>query len=108
MRGDTQAVIHYECEPPLARVSITGELDLSTDAQLQDAFTFLDGAGCTRLQLDLAAVTFIDAHALGLLHVEQHRLRASGGSLDVVAASVRCVRVTELARYDDLRPPAPR
>lgn len=108
MRGDTQADIHYVCEPPLARVRIIGELDLNTDSQLHETFAYLRGAGCIRLQLDLEAVTFVDAHSLGLLHAEQRLLRRVGGTLDVVAASTRFVRVTELARYDDLRPAMPR
>lgn len=107
MRGDTQTDIRYVCDPPLARVRIIGELDLTTDDQLHETFTYLHGTGCIRLQLDLEAVTFIDAHSLGVLHAEQRRLRAIGGTLDVVAASSRVVRVTELARYDELRPTIP-
>lgn len=105
MRSDTQFDIHYVCDPPRAQVRISGEVDLASDRRVRDTFTFLQDAGCLRLELDLTSVTFIDAYSLGLLSSEQHRLRALGGGLEVVAASLRCLRVAELARYDGLRPP---
>jgi anti-anti-sigma factor len=94
------------CAPPLGRVRITGELDLSTGEQLQDVLDRSTAHGCTLLELDLVEVSFVDAHSLGILDRHQRWLTRIGGQLEVVAASRSYVLVADLAGYDNLRPVA--
>ena len=100
MRTDFQ----ISCEPPLARLRLSGELDLMTADRLQDLLDQTDVAGCTHVEVDLEGVTFIDARSLGLLDRHQRRLASAGGGLVVVAASPCHVRVSELAGYENLHP----
>jgi anti-anti-sigma factor len=92
--------------PPLGRVRITGELDLSTGEELQDVLDRSTAQGCTLLELDLVGVSFVDAHTLGILDRHQRWLTRIGGELEVVAASHHYLVVADLAGYDNLRPVA--
>jgi anti-anti-sigma factor len=99
MRADFQ----YTCDPPIARLRIAGELDISTGDQLADVFDCLDFRRCPQVELDLDAVTFIDAYSLAQLRREQLRLRSAHGDLYVVAASPWYTLVSRLAQYDSLQ-----
>ena len=94
----------FSCDPPLARVRITGELDLAANDRLLDVLRCLAFRRCTHVELDLDGVSVVDAHTLRLLAEEQQRLVDTGGGLRVVAAS-GCFRlVSRLAGYDNLQP----
>jgi anti-anti-sigma factor len=99
-----RASFQFTCDPPVARLRISGELDLSTSDDLEDALEGLETAGCTLIELDLDALTFIDAYSLSLLRQEQRRLRMAGGDLRVVAASTWYTAVCATAEYDTLQP----
>jgi anti-anti-sigma factor len=92
----------FTCAPPRARLYLVGEFDLSTRDALDVVLGSLRRRGCTRLELDLADVTFIDVCTLAVLDREQRRLREDGGELQVALASRRCQRVTRLVGYHDL------
>ncbi|NUS41576.1 MAG: STAS domain-containing protein [Terrabacter sp.] len=93
--------------PPSAHLRIMGDLDLATRDRLREVIEDLQDTGYERIDLDLAAVGFIDASNLGVLRQQQRRLLASGGALDVVAASHRHQRVVRLVGYDTLLAPGP-
>jgi anti-anti-sigma factor len=99
MRADFQ----FTCDPPMARLRIAGELDISTGGQLADVFACLDFRKCRKVELDLDAVTFVDAYSLAQLRREQLRLRENQGDLYVVAASPWYTLVSRLAQYDTLQ-----
>jgi anti-anti-sigma factor len=101
MRTDFQ----YTCAPPRARLRVVGELDASTNDRLCDVLDCLHFRRCNQVEVDLAAVTFIDASSLRVLHTEQRRLLVDGGSLEVVAASKCHQLVARLAQYDGLLAP---
>jgi anti-anti-sigma factor len=103
MRPDFQ----YSCDPPLARLRIIGELDIATGDDLLDVFAYLSFRRCTIVEVDLSAIDFIDAFTLGLFRREQQRLRALGGDLLVVAASLWYALVSSVARYDTLQVASP-
>ena len=88
----------FSCDPPLARLRVTGELDFTTRDQLLDVFASLSCRRCNRVELDLDGITFIDLSALEVLDQEQRRLTESGGTLQVVAASSRMRRRCGAAR----------
>lgn len=93
------------CGPPVARVHIIGELDLSTRDDLRAFLRNLHQGGCTRLEVDATAVTFIDACSLAVLHSTRIWLLDHGGTLEVVSASRPYTRAARLAGYDGLLPP---
>ncbi len=94
----------FSCEPPTARLRVSGELDISSTDQLRDVLACLRLEGCTRLEVDLSGVVFIDAGSLRVLHREQLRLMIAGGDLEVVDASPCYRLVSGLAGYDSLLP----
>lgn len=96
--------IQFTFVRPLARLRVEGELDLSTGRRVTEAFASLALRGFTLVELDLAAVGFVDAYSLSLFRREQLRLREAGGDLRVVTASPSYVRVCRLARCQSLLP----
>jgi anti-anti-sigma factor len=98
------AGFQFTCDPPVARLRLSGEFDLSTHEQLGDVLACLTLAGCRRIDIDLAAVTFIDAGTLRVLADEQRRLARCGGALEVVVASRAHLFVCDLAGYPGLAP----
>jgi anti-sigma B factor antagonist len=60
-----------------ALVTAAGELDLAVKDDLRDVLTPLRG----RVTIDLAAVTFIDSSAIGVLVGAHKRLSTDGGTL---------------------------
>jgi anti-anti-sigma factor len=98
------ATFQFTCDAPVARLRVSGDLDLSSGALLTDVFDCLEFRGCLLIEMDLSAIGFVDASSLSLLHHEQCRLRESGGDLQVVAASAPFLLVARLAEYDTLEP----
>ncbi|GAA2089154.1 STAS domain-containing protein [Aeromicrobium tamlense] len=82
-----QTDFQFSCDPPLAQVRIFGELDPSTTAHLADVLECLATRGCTRVEVDVEEVTYVDESNLRVLRDEQLRLRARGGDLEVVGDS---------------------
>jgi anti-anti-sigma factor len=97
-----RTAIRVTCDPPYARLEVDGELDVVTEPLLEAVLTCLRLREATRVSADLSGVSFIDAHTLSMLYVEQRRLRAAGGDLLVVGASVRYSRTCRLAGYTSL------
>jgi anti-anti-sigma factor len=82
----------------VAVVAPSGELDISTAAELRHAL--LDACEAERLVVvDLARVTFLDSSGLGLLVAASRRMRERGASLHVANAQgvpLRAIRLTNL------------
>jgi anti-anti-sigma factor len=91
--------LDFTCDPPVARLRLAGEFDLSTDDQVKDLFDSVAACGCHDLELDLSAVSFMDLGTLYLLDAHRRRVTARGGSFVVVAESSCYRRVRELGRY---------
>ena len=81
-------------------VAARGELDVATAAGLQNALETARGSGARRLIADLAAVTFLDSAALGVIVKSARKLRMNGGELVVVTDDPRIVRVFEITGLD--------
>lgn len=85
-----------------ARLEVAGEIDASTSATLAEA---IDGAwapGVRRIEIDAAAVTFIDSAGLRVLVAAQRAAEESGRRLTVVNASAstkRLLEITGLSEY---------
>ena len=95
----------FTSTPPVGRLCVVGDLDLSTRDRLREVLETLRRDGCFRVEVDLAEVTFVDACSLAVLDAERRHVTAGGGTFDVVAASRKYQRAVRLAGYDELSAP---
>jgi anti-sigma B factor antagonist len=81
--------------------------DIYTTPDVRNLTIRLQQDGTTQIVIDLAAVTYIDSTALGVILAAQHRLRDAGGWLAVAAATepvTRMFRATGLTRCLPVHP----
>jgi len=79
--------------------AVTGDVDISTVAQLREClFELADGGGT--LIVDLNRVTFIDSAGLGALVGAARRAAAHGGSLHAVCARPQTRKLLWLTGVD--------
>jgi len=82
-------------------VTVAGEVDVYTAAQLRAVLDEEIGAGRSRLVVDLDDVSFLDSTGLGVLVGGLKKVRAHEGSLDLVCNQDRLLkifRITGLAK----------
>jgi stage II sporulation protein AA (anti-sigma F factor antagonist) len=80
----------------LHAITVRGDVDLATTADLLLRVVRLAGPACGPIALDLSQVTFIDSSGLRTLIWLGHHVRAIGGSVRVAAASPPVARLFEL------------
>ena len=85
-------------------ISVVGEADLYTAPALREEMLGALAAGAKRLVVDLSDVTFIDSTSIGTLVRAERELRASGGTISVVANDPNIVRVFRITALDRLFP----
>jgi anti-sigma B factor antagonist len=85
---------------PVVTVAITGEIDIATSQAMRDALA--TDSGPAHLEVDMSAVTFIDASGIGALLAARQRAVDGGGSLAVRAPSWAVLRVTRVLGLDEL------
>jgi len=76
------------------RVVLSGEIDASTCAVLDDWLDQYDNAG--PLVLDMSEVSFIDSSGLRVLVAQQQKSTESGNAFEVVDASRAALRLFEI------------
>lgn len=76
--------------------ALSGEIDLSTVAELQEGLEHLLDDGPPLLVLDLREVTFLDSSGLRLLLRLDERQRSNGNRMVLVQGGRRVARVFEL------------
>ena len=89
------------------RIAVTGDLDMFAAGELRERLLRLDRESDGDIEIDLAAVSFIDSGGIGVLVGALRRAEAQGRRLTVVnvGAAVRQVfEVTHLARAFGLDP----
>ncbi|WP_132217261.1 STAS domain-containing protein [Kribbella steppae] len=77
-------------------LALSGDADLGTVWQLRDLANEFIATGHVDLVIDLNGVEFIDSSGIGVLIRTQARARRAGGSLRVVRARPRTLRLFEL------------
>ena len=82
-------------------IEAAGEIDLAGAPEMRD---FLGAAGSTHVVFDLRQVTFIDASGLGVLAKAWRMAEVSGGSVKLVAPSMRLRRLLAITRLDTVLP----
>jgi anti-anti-sigma regulatory factor len=90
------------CNPPRAALYLAGEFDLTDRAELHRRIEDAIVLGCVRLEVNGAAVTFIDSACLRELDAGKARLAKSGRSLVVRRASPVFERAANLSGYRGL------
>ena len=90
---------------PDAHMVAVGELDLATTPTLTVQLGEAVAAGCRNFRVDLGGVSFCDASTIGLLVSLDQRLRATDGSLSIVAASSCVRRVLQIVGLERLLVP---
>jgi anti-sigma B factor antagonist len=85
---------------PVVSVTISGEIDIATSRAMGDALAA--GRGPAHLEVDMSAVTFMDASGIGVLLAARQRAVDGGGSLTLRAPSSAVRRVTGILGLDEL------
>lgn len=79
-----------------AVVAVSGEVDVYTAPRLRDSFTDLVADGHTRVVVDLTNVDFMDSTGLGVLVGGLKKVRARGGSLELVCTQERLLKIFQI------------
>lgn len=74
-------------------MSLVGEFDLSTAAELRGSFVRPGVSSASRVQVDLTHVSFIDSTTIGLLVAVCKRVRSTGGTFSVTCGEGPVLRV---------------
>ncbi len=88
-------------------VAVAGEIDVYTAPKLRDKLTELVSSGDYRLVIDMQGVEFLDSTGLGVLVGGLKKVRAHGGSLELVCSQERLLkifRITGLAKVFVIHP----
>ena len=87
-----------------AWVRVIGELDIATAPQLEQTLRKAQ-LRARRVVLDLRQLTFIDCAGINVLLATRRRARLEGGSLRVLRASPRVLRIIALTRLQHVLMP---
>jgi anti-sigma B factor antagonist len=93
--------LRTENEHGVSRVAASGELDLATSEQLEEALKRQEQEEPQTLVLDLRGLTFMDSTGLRVVLAADARARDRGGRLVIVRATEEVDRVFRLTRMDD-------
>ena len=85
---------------PVVSVTISGEIDIATSPAMGDALAA--GRGPAHLEVDMSAVTFMDASGIGVLLAARQQAVDGGGSLTLRAPSGAVRRLTGVLGLDEL------
>lgn len=86
--------------PPHHIIEVEGEIDVYTAPKFREAVVAAIDAGHTRLVIDIEKVAFLDSTGLGVLVGALKRVRADGGSLDIICTSDRLLRIFSITGLD--------
>ncbi|MBC7630286.1 STAS domain-containing protein [Aeromicrobium sp.] len=81
-------------------IEVGGEIDVYTAPKLREAIVAAVDAGHTKLIIDVQRVDFLDSTGLGVLVGALKRVRADGGSLDIVCTQERILKIFEITGLD--------
>ena len=99
--------VEVERHGGVATVRLTGELDIRTTPEFQQALTDLE-PGYETLVVDLSGCTFFASSGISILLEENARAKAEGFELVVIKAPPEVQRMFDLVGLDDrltFRPP---
>lgn len=85
----------------LVRVSLKGELDLSTVERVEEELRRVENRANKLLVLDLSGLSFLDSTGLRLMVTADQRARKSGRRLAIVKGPDTVHRVFTITRLDE-------
>jgi anti-sigma B factor antagonist len=83
-------------------LEVAGEVDVYTGTTLRDRISDLLDSGVRDLIVDLGRVDFIDSTGLGVLVGAQNRASELGGSLQLVCAQERVLKLLRITGLDQV------
>lgn len=84
----------------LAHVVLTGELDLSTIAKVEQELARVEGDGPETVALDLSRLTFLDSSGLRVIVSADKRARRENRRFVIVRGPATVQRVFSITRLD--------
>ncbi len=87
-------------EGPFEIIEVGGEVDVYTAPRLREAIVAAIDAGHTRLVVDVEKVEFLDSTGLGVLVGALKKVRADGGTLDIVCTQERILKIFDITGLD--------
>ena len=83
------------------RVSLAGELDISTAQSMRNVFVHPEVVGSPVVHVDLTEATFLDSSALGVLVAACTRVRSAGGTFFMTCGYCvrRVIEISGLLEY---------
>ncbi len=85
---------------PFQIIEVGGEIDVYTAPRLREAIVASIDAGHTRLVIDVEKVEFLDSTGLGVLVGALKKVRADGGTLDIVCTQERILKIFDITGLD--------
>lgn len=85
---------------PFQVIEVGGEIDVYTAPKLRETIVSAVDKGQTRLIVDVEKVDFLDSTGLGVLVGSLKRVRAEGGSLDIVCTHERILKIFDITGLD--------
>jgi anti-sigma B factor antagonist len=83
-------------------LEVAGEVDVYTGPTLRDRISDLLDGGATDLIVDLGRVDFIDSTGLGVLVGALNRAKELGGSLQLICAQERVLKLLRITGLDQV------
>ena len=87
-------------EGPFEILQVGGEIDVYTAPRLREAIVASIDDGHTRLIIDVERVDFLDSTGLGVLVGALKKVRADGGTLDIVCTQQRILKIFDITGLD--------
>lgn len=81
-------------------IEVGGEVDVYTAPKLRETIVAVVDGGHSRLIVDVESVDFLDSTGLGVLVGSLKRVRAEGGSLDIVCTHERILKIFDITGLD--------
>jgi anti-sigma B factor antagonist len=85
---------------PFEIIEVGGEIDVYTAPRLREAIVTAVEEGHTRLVIDVEKVEFLDSTGLGVLVGALKKVRADGGTLDIVCTQERILKIFDITGLD--------
>ncbi|MGA9101622.1 STAS domain-containing protein [Aeromicrobium sp.] len=85
---------------PFEVIEVGGEIDVYTAPRLREGIVAAIEAGHTRLVIDVEKVEFLDSTGLGVLVGALKKVRADGGTLDIVCTQERILKIFDITGLD--------
>lgn len=85
---------------PFQVIEVGGEVDVYTAPKLRESIVSAVDDGHNRLIIDVEQVDFLDSTGLGVLVGSLKRVRAEGGSLDIVCTHERILKIFDITGLD--------